>query len=296
MDFALSSSVAPSVQPLNSSTGFLGSVGMLSTGSRPSLPSPKPGRTSSVGEPWPCHVPFRRRSPTSSILWKSFPLPEPLQTPSTAWWACRPLGFLSRRRGFRQERLLSSYDLTLVCATPLPRPVSRLGSSEAYHAQSSPGLALRLPPPGLPASSTQVLPSPAPSTSGTASSKAATAAPAALPDVQALMDEWQETFITRMQDMFGATLPQQWIPLLHGIWAPTRCGSWVPLMIERHHGPNVRPVQNEPTDAPALGALQVMRQGQVEMDGLSRNSVETPVPHRPLHAVPLSPVSAPRQA
>ena len=62
------------------------------------------------------------------------------------------------------------------------------------------------------------------------------------------------------------------------------CGSWVPLMIERHHGSNVRPVQNEPTDAPRLRALQVVRQGLVEMDGLSRNNAETPVPHRPLYA------------
>ena len=79
-------------------------------------------------------------------------------------------------------------------------------------------------------------------------------------------------------------LSQQWVPLFQGIRAPTRCGSWVPLMIKRHHGPNVRPVQNKPSDAPGLGALQVMCQGQVETDGLSRDSAETPVPNHPLHA------------
>ena len=79
-------------------------------------------------------------------------------------------------------------------------------------------------------------------------------------------------------------LSQQWVPLFHGLCATTHCGSWVPLMILKHHGPNVRPVQNEPTDAPGFRALQVMGQGQVETDGLSRDNAETPVPHRPLRA------------
>ena len=44
MNLHLSSSVAPSSHPPNSSTGFLWSVGMPSTGPRLSLPSPAPGK------------------------------------------------------------------------------------------------------------------------------------------------------------------------------------------------------------------------------------------------------------
>ena len=41
-------------------------------------------------------------------------------------------------------------------------------------------------------------------------------------------------------------LSKQWVPLfLLRTWAPTRCGSWVPLMTERRHGLSVRPGQNE---------------------------------------------------
>ena len=34
------------------------------------------------------------------------------------------------------------------------------------------------------------------------------------------------------------------------LWVPLFWGTRVPPMIERHHGPNIRPVQEEPTDAP----------------------------------------------
>ena len=39
---------------------------------------------------------------------------------------------------------------------------------------------------------------------------------------------------------------QPWVPLLpKGTWAPTHCGSWVPLATERRHGLSISPVQNE---------------------------------------------------
>ena len=57
-------------------------------------------------------------------------------------------------------------------------------------------------------------------------------------------------------------LSQPWVLLFHPrTWAPTRCGSWVPLTTERHHGLSVRPDQNEQTAAsvrtvdPARGLL-----------------------------------------
>ena len=52
MNYPLSLSVPPQLRPSNSSTGFLSSVGMLSTALRPSFPSFMPGMTSHVGEPW----------------------------------------------------------------------------------------------------------------------------------------------------------------------------------------------------------------------------------------------------
>ena len=39
---------------------------------------------------------------------------------------------------------------------------------------------------------------------------------------------------------------QPWVPLFpRGTWAPTHCGSWVPLATERRHGLSISPVQNE---------------------------------------------------
>ena len=41
-------------------------------------------------------------------------------------------------------------------------------------------------------------------------------------------------------------LSQLWVPLfLTRTWAPTHCGSWVPLTTERRHGLSIRPVQSE---------------------------------------------------
>ena len=41
-------------------------------------------------------------------------------------------------------------------------------------------------------------------------------------------------------------LSQPWVPLsLLRTWAPSRCGSWVPLTTERRHGLSARPGQNE---------------------------------------------------
>ena len=39
---------------------------------------------------------------------------------------------------------------------------------------------------------------------------------------------------------------QPWAPLFpRGTWAPTHCGSWVPLATERRHGLSISPAQNE---------------------------------------------------
>ena len=62
------------------------------------------------------------------------------------------------------------------------------------------------------------------------------------------------------------------------------CGSWVPLMVERHHGLNISPVQSELMVAPGPRAPQVMCQRQVETDGLPKDNSETPVPLLPPHA------------
>ena len=70
-----------------------------------------------------------------------------------------------------------------------------------------------------------------------------------------------------------------WVPLFSRIWTPTGCGSWVPLVTERHHGLNISQVQRERAVAPGPGAPQVMRLRPVETAGLAYDSFETPVPH-----------------
>ena len=70
-------------------------------------------------------------------------------------------------------------------------------------------------------------------------------------------------------------LSQQWVPLfLTRTWAPTHCGSWVPLTTERRHGLSIRPVQSElavthvVTVDPARSPLRItLGQGS---DGLHR--------------------------
>ena len=53
-------------------------------------------------------------------------------------------------------------------------------------------------------------------------------------------------------------LSQPWVPLfLLRTWAPTRCGSWVPLTTERHYGLSVRPDQNEQTVASVRAVVLV---------------------------------------
>ena len=72
------------------------------------------------------------------------------------------------------------------------------------------------------------------------------------PDV---IQSWQEEFMRDMktcwkQLLVTLHLSQPWVPLFRSrTWAPTRCGSWVPLTTERHHGLSVRPDQNEQTAA-----------------------------------------------
>ena len=92
--------------------------------------------------------------------------------------------------------------------------------TEVAPTQQQPDLALNLQPPGLSSSTThvvhpsssiapQVLPlTPAPSTSGPTSRKDTPVTTAEPPDVQAVMDGWQDAFIAKMKDMFSATLPQ----------------------------------------------------------------------------------------
>ena len=153
--------------------------------------------------------------------------------------------------------------------------------------KSQPDLASGPPPSGPAAPSTSVpTPPVVPSTSGVPSLPslpAAQPAHAAPPDVQALMKDWQEELFTTMQApmqvMMADAPPQPTVgPSIPRNMGLTGCGSWVPLMVERHHGLNISPVQSELTVAPGPGALQVICQRQVEMDGLARDNYETPVP------------------
>ena len=71
-----------------------------------------------------------------------------------------------------------------------------------------------------------------------------------------MIQGWKEKFMVTLH------LSKQWVPLFRlRTWAPTRCGSWVALTTERHHGLSVRPGQNEQTVAsvkavdPARGPL-----------------------------------------
>ena len=68
------------------------------------------------------------------------------------------------------------------------------------------------------------------------------------------------------------------VPLFCAIWTPAGCGSWVPLMTERHHGLRFSLVQRERTVALGSGAPLVMGLRPAEMDGFIYVSFETPVP------------------
>ena len=69
-----------------------------------------------------------------------------------------------------------------------------------------------------------------------------------------------------------------WVPLFRrGIWTPMSCGSWVPLVTERHHGLSRSPVQREWTMAPGPRALLVMSRRSTETAGLTPVGVMIPV-------------------
>ena len=77
-----------------------------------------------------------------------------------------------------------------------------------------------------------------------------------------------------------------------GTWAPTHCGSWVPLTTERRHGLSISPVQNElavnlaDTVAPARGPLLIaIGQGTADLRGHRtpppRRDTDDPLPNAP---------------
>ena len=104
MTIPLFSSVAHSLRHPTASSGFLDSVPF--TGLHLPFQSPTPGRTSSARVPWAVTRPALLR-PVSSSQRSLYLLPEPLQISSKAWWACHPLGLLSRRQHFLRKRLSS---------------------------------------------------------------------------------------------------------------------------------------------------------------------------------------------
>ena len=73
--------------------------------------------------------------------------------------------------------------------------------------------------------------------------------------LQDLLQPWSRTGkrkYSRTCDCTGSSckvtlhLSQLWAPLFpRETWAPTHCGSWVPLATERRHGLSISPVQNE---------------------------------------------------
>ena len=73
--------------------------------------------------------------------------------------------------------------------------------------------------------------------------------------IQDLLQPWSRTGkckCSRTCDCTGSSckvtlhLSQLWVPLFpRETWAPTHCGSWVPLATERRHGLSISPVQNE---------------------------------------------------
>ena len=67
----------------------------------------------------------------------------------------------------------------------------------------------------------------------------------------AVVQDWKAQIFEDMRlywrQLQGDAPPQStWVPLFpRGTWAPTHCGSWVPLATERRHGLSISPVQNE---------------------------------------------------
>ena len=85
--------------------------------------------------------------------------------------------------------------------------------------------------------------------------------------IQDLLQPWSRTGkrkCSRTCDCTGSSckvtlhLSQLWVPLFpRETWAPTHCGSWVPLATERRHGLSISPVQNEQAASLADAAVHV---------------------------------------
>ena len=161
LNLHLSSSVAPSPQLPHSSTGFLGSVGMPSTGPRLSIPSPGSGKTSSVGEPGAVARAALTR-PVSAMQPDPYKPPEQLADPGTSsdpflsLVGRPPTQLPPQKTKVPPEQTVMSYTPALGRIFPLPGPVSPPGLSTTSYTQSHPGLALGLPLPGLAASATHI--------------------------------------------------------------------------------------------------------------------------------------------
>ena len=197
-------------------------------------------RTLSYGEPWAVAAAGLPRP--VSACYALFPLLTVPVTEASSEFFQGLVGMQST--GPSPQKIPFTSEKTLLPSDPssLPRPLSQLGS-------------------------------PAPSTSGPTSRKDTPAFTAEQPDVQALMDEWKDVFLAKMKDMFGTTLLQPTVgPSVLRNTGPSddRETSWA-----QHKAGSKR------TDGCSrIRALQVVRQGKVEMEGLSRGSTEIPVPRR----------------
>ena len=69
---------------------------------------------------------------------------------------------------------------------------------------------------------------------------------------------WEISNLAGHNSLVTLHLSRPWVPLfLLWTWAPTRCGSWVPLTTERRYGLSVRPDQNEQTVASVKAVILV---------------------------------------
>ena len=169
-----------------------------------------------------------------------------------------------------------SYSPALGSIYLLPGPVRLARSAASTSLLPPPGWPSghQVPKPPVSAASSPV-PSSASAQMAVTPSQAVTSTPQTLSDVQTLMQDWQNVFFESMRNR----IMSMWV-LLHpsrplvplspcGIWAPMRCGSWVPLVTERHHGLSLSPDQSEQTVAPHPGALQMIDFCSVKTDGLA---------------------------
>ena len=271
---------------------FLHSVGMTFTGLCPFFQSSTPGRNSSVRGTLRC---CRGRLATSCFS-NSAHLLRVSGDISRYRSLIRPLPRLGGHAVHRTSSPEDAVQGPSACTRQfLAMPLVATWVIGGRPAQLQPDLALSLSPPWLASLSTQVfwssssiapqVPStPASSTFGPTPRTDTPATIAAPPDVQALMDEWQEAFLARMKDMLGATLPQPKV----GPSVPRNTGSnalrqlgpsddWETSWAQRKAG-SKRADRRSLTRSSSGGP-----QGQVEINGLSRNNAETPVPHCPFH-------------